>query len=103
MKLAIIKYKWFYLSITLLVILTLYTCACSNDSNYSTYSKPASSPTVEKKDILVVPASPSGLTAQATSSRSVRLTWNDNADNEKGVNIYRNGHLITKLQANSRS
>lgn len=33
----------------------------------------------------------------------IELAWNDNADNEKGYRVYRNGELIAELPANSAS
>ena len=35
------------------------------------------------------PLAPSSLTAKATSSKSIVLSWNDNSDNETGFKIYR--------------
>ena len=50
------------------------------------------------------PAAPSGLGANtvcASPNYHVLLFWNDNADNEQGYRVYRNGQLIATLGANS--
>ncbi|MBS3787766.1 fibronectin type III domain-containing protein [Candidatus Bipolaricaulota bacterium] len=50
-----------------------------------------------------LPVSPGGLSTQALSSREVRLTWNDNSDNEDGFRVYRNGTEIASVDANVTS
>ncbi len=46
------------------------------------------------------PAAPTNLTITPLSDDSLRLDWWDNADNEEGFKLYRNGNLLTSL-ANS--
>jgi hypothetical protein len=50
------------------------------------------------------PAAPSGLQASticASPNYHVDLSWNDNANNEEGYRVYRNGQLIATLNANT--
>jgi hypothetical protein len=47
-----------------------------------------------------IPAAPSGLTATAISSSSVRLNWRDNSNNETGFRIY-NGVTNAYVNANT--
>lgn len=44
-----------------------------------------------------VPNPPKGFKALALSSKTIKLQWRDNSDNERGYNIYRNGKLIISL------
>lgn len=53
------------------------------------------------------PAAPSGLSTKTNSCTSttfsVTLNWKDNATNETGYRVYRNGALVATLSANSTS
>jgi len=46
-----------------------------------------------------VPTAPSGLSATATSSSAISLSWTDNSSNETGFKVYRAGTLITTTSA----
>ncbi|MEF8917653.1 MAG: fibronectin type III domain-containing protein, partial [Candidatus Bipolaricaulota bacterium] len=59
--------------------------------------------TEEAGEQVVAPTSPGGLTAEAISSREIRLTWSDNSDNEDGFRIYRNGTEIATVGPNVTS
>ena len=50
-----------------------------------------------------IPAAPSNLTATASSSSQIDLSWTDNANNEEGFKIYRDGALVTTTAANVTS
>ncbi|HPR41823.1 MAG TPA: fibronectin type III domain-containing protein [Candidatus Methanofastidiosa archaeon] len=54
-------------------------------------------------DVEIVPNPPTTLTANALSTTSIELAWNDNADNEDGFKVFRNGTLIATLPANTTS
>jgi hypothetical protein len=60
-----------------------YRVRSTNGSGSSAYSNTATTTT------LAPPAAPSGLSASATSSDSVTLTWSDNSNNETGFLIER--------------
>lgn len=56
--------------------------------------------------VVTAPQDPSGMAANETACNTtdgyvVKLTWNDNADNEDGYRVYRNGNLIATLGANT--
>jgi len=50
-----------------------------------------------------VPTAPSGLTATASSSSRISLTWNDNSSNETGFKIYRGDTLVRTAAVNATS
>lgn len=52
-------------------------------------------------EVQVPPTAPFGLSANPVSYREVALTWVDNADNEDGFRIYRDGILIATVAANA--
>ncbi|MCF7875439.1 fibronectin type III domain-containing protein [Candidatus Bipolaricaulota bacterium] len=52
---------------------------------------------------LQTPNSPGNLGTQVLSSTEVRLTWNDNSDDEDGFRVYRNGTEIATVGANVTS
>lgn len=52
------------------------------------------------------PAAPSGLVftnqvCDGSTGLSISLSWNDNANNENGYRVYRDGVLVATLAANS--
>ena len=47
------------------------------------------------------PTTPSNLRSDSIRTHTARLTWQDNANNETGFNIYRNNILIHKTGANT--
>ncbi|MCF7890706.1 fibronectin type III domain-containing protein [Candidatus Bipolaricaulota bacterium] len=47
-----------------------------------------------------VPASPGGLSSSVMSPTKIRLSWEDNSDNEDGFRIYRNGNEVATVGAN---
>lgn len=49
------------------------------------------------------PAAPSNVQAQALSGSSIRLAWNDNANNETGFSIHDESGLVATVDANSTS
>lgn len=51
----------------------------------------------------IIPATPSNVSAQATSCHNVSLTWDDNSSSEDGFNIYRNGTAIKSVNSNTTS
>ncbi|NDL67799.1 stalk domain-containing protein [Anaerotalea alkaliphila] len=52
---------------------------------------------------LLPPAAPSGLVAEALSESEIRLTWRDNATDEQGFHIERNGIRIATVPADTQS
>jgi hypothetical protein len=48
------------------------------------------------------PVAPTNLKVVAKSKTCVRLTWEDNADNENGYKIYQDGDLIKTVAANTK-
>lgn len=52
------------------------------------------------KDVTTPPKAPTNLKAKAVGKRSLRLTWEDNADNESGYEIYQDGKLIKTISPN---
>ncbi len=50
-----------------------------------------------------VPGSPSGLTVNALSPTRIKVSWQDNSDNEDGFRIYRNGNKIATVGPNTTS
>jgi len=54
-------------------------------------------------EALMAPNPPTTLVAEGTSETSILLIWNDNADDEDGFRIYRNGTLIHTVDANVES
>ena len=61
-----------------------YRVRAYNSAGNSSYSATASATTR-----VTPPSAPSGLSATATSSSQIKLTWTDNADNESGFKIER--------------
>jgi alpha-tubulin suppressor-like RCC1 family protein len=53
--------------------------------------------------ILGPPAAPSHLAAEALSRTEIRLTWRDNAEDEQGFHLERNGTQIATLPANTQT
>ena len=51
----------------------------------------------------VRPATPTGLSAQASACNRVNLTWTDNSGSEEGYRIYRGGAAIATVGANATS
>jgi CSLREA domain-containing protein len=56
-------------------------------------------------EVITPPAAPTGLQAELTCGKEdvVTLSWTDQADNETGYRVYRDGKLIAKLPANATS
>ncbi|WP_246208645.1 copper amine oxidase N-terminal domain-containing protein [Anaerotalea alkaliphila] len=54
-------------------------------------------------EFLLPPAAPSGLVAEALSESEIRLTWRDNATDEQGFHIERNGIRIATVPADTQS
>ncbi|MFB6291432.1 MAG: fibronectin type III domain-containing protein [Candidatus Bipolaricaulia bacterium] len=50
-----------------------------------------------------IPNLPSNLKASPKSPSEIKLTWNDNSDNEDGYRVYRNGEEIVALGPNTTS
>jgi len=44
---------------------------------------------------------PGGLSSRVLSPTKIRLTWDDNSDNEEGFRIYRNGNRVSTVGPNS--
>ena len=49
---------------------------------------------------IVIPTAPSNLKLEALSTCKVRVSWNDNSDNETGFEIYRDGALASVVEEN---
>jgi len=66
---------------------------------------PTPTPTRTPTPVVSVPNAPTNLTVVSAvcsaSSYSITLSWTDNAKNEAGYRVYRNGILIATLAANS--
>ncbi|QRQ99650.1 fibronectin type III domain-containing protein [Dyadobacter sandarakinus] len=71
-----------------------YRILAKNTAGKSAYSNIASAATLQ-----VVPAAPTGLQANATSSSQINLTWRDNAGNETGYEVERSpdGNTFTRV------
>jgi len=67
----------------------------SNSSNTASATTYACSPTA--------PNPPSNLSATAVSQTQINLSWSDNANNEDGFKIYRNGSYLASVGANVSS
>jgi hypothetical protein len=63
-----------------------YRVRAYNSAGSSAYSNTASATT---QTVTTIPASPSSLTATATSSSSIRLSWTDASNNETGFKVER--------------
>ena len=50
-----------------------------------------------------VPSAPSSLTATASGSYGMNLSWSDNSNNEDGFTVTRNGSVVANLGANTTS
>jgi len=50
-----------------------------------------------------VPSSPGRLRTETISPTRIKLTWQDNSDNESGFRIYRNGNTVGSVGANTTS
>jgi len=72
-----------------------YRVAAFNESGESS-SEPLSSMTPLGK-----PEGPGELTSEALSPEQIRLSWQDNSDNEDGFRVYRNGELVAELNPNT--
>ena len=49
----------------------------------------------------VLPAAPSNLVLEALSTCKIKVSWQDNSDNETGFDIYRDGKLVSVKEANT--
>ncbi len=68
-----------------------YRIRAYNQFAYSSYSNVASATTGD-----LVPDAPTNLQAAALSDTAIRLTWDDNSNNETGFNVYRlEGEFMT--------
>jgi hypothetical protein len=83
-----------------------YRVKAYNDTGESGYSSEASATTFLvglQATILGPPAAPSDLAAEALSHSEIRLTWQDNADDEQGFYLERNGTQIVTLPADTQT
>jgi len=60
-------------------------------------------PEPEPEEVVRVPGSPSRLSTDALSPSQIKITWQDNSDNESGFRIYRNGSRIATVGPNVTS
>ncbi len=58
---------------------------------------------VETPSPVQAPGSPGGLTSRVLSPSEIRLTWQDNSEDEEGFRIYRNGEQIATVGADVTS
>ena len=76
-----------------------------NGSCATPTSPPTATPKPTEPPAPKPPAQPNGFIVNTNvcnpNNYNVLLTWNDNANNEKGYRVYRNGQLITTLGKNS--
>jgi hypothetical protein len=79
-----------------------YRVCASNDAGDSPYSNEASA-TTPSAPPPEPPAAPSALTATAVSSSQIDLEWTDNADNETGFKVQRDGLVVDTVGADVTS
>ncbi len=54
-----------------------------------------------KQESIVVPAAPSHLKLEALSTCKIKVSWQDNSNNETGFDIYKDGELVSVKEANT--
>ncbi len=54
-----------------------------------------------KKQAIVIPTAPSQLHLEALSTCKIKLSWQDNSDNETGFDIYQDGRLVSVVKENT--
>src|SRR5437899_720098 len=84
MKMIFTASRSLLLAVTLTVIAALCTVSTANAASSARET--------------VVPAAPSNLTAKAVGTKSVQLTWKNNAGNQSGVVISRDGVESVDIQ-----
>jgi hypothetical protein len=47
-----------------------------------------------------IPEAPTGLSGKAISATEIKLSWNDNSDNEEGFLVYRDGEPVGQVPSN---
>ncbi len=70
-------------------------------ASYNEAGESSMSSGLELETPLEIPSSPGSLRTETLSPSSIKLTWNDNSNNEQGFRIYRNGSRIATVGANS--
>ena len=79
---------------------TYYHTVCVQNNATSGCASTFSTTTTQGSSSSTTPAAPSGVTASALSSSSIRVSWVDNSNNETGFNVYRwTGSSWTQIAA----
>jgi hypothetical protein len=76
-----------------------YRVRAFNPFGYSDYSNTVRVATLSEELVLPFLEAPSGLVAEAISESEILLNWKDNADDEEGFTIYRDGEVIVTVGA----
>ena len=76
-----------------------YRVRAFNAFGYSDYSNTVRVATLPEEPDLTFLEAPSGLVAEALSASEILLTWTDNANDEEGFKIYRDGDIVAAVNA----
>jgi len=86
----------------IIIILIAASLACSTNAISNT-SGTNNDSTAKNSSAKQLPLAPSGISGTSTSCTSISLQWQDNAQNEEGYRIYRNGTFLSTLKSNSQT
>ncbi|MCK4782648.1 MAG: fibronectin type III domain-containing protein, partial [Desulfobacteraceae bacterium] len=90
-----------YVCLVILLALVLSISACTSPSvTPAPGATPESTPSQMEADVQP-PDPPTNLVGEPISQHIVSLQWSDNANNEDGYRIYRDGSIISTVQASS--